>query len=137
MIDAAAKAAWATDKGMTIVMGVIAALRENGILLPSISTIERASIAGRARARKQTAHALTAALSAEQVDALDRIFDDAGGVSQLLAQDHTRRGKPDHIRQILECLREVRVGLSPDVAGRIHADRFRQYVREGRASLPI
>src|SRR3546814_1562675 len=41
----------------------------------------------------------------------------------------------DHIRQILDRLRQVRkIGISPDVAGRIHADRFRQYVREGRAS---
>src|SRR3546814_12508396 len=43
--------------------------------------------------------------------------------------------RPDHIRQILDRLRQVRkIGISPDVAGRIHADRFRQYVREGRAS---
>ena len=39
------------------------------------------------------------------------------------------------VRQILDRLRQVRkIGISPDVAGRIHADRFRQYVREGRAS---
>src|SRR3546814_2877620 len=43
--------------------------------------------------------------------------------------------RPDHIRQILDRLPQVRkIGISPDVAGRIHADRFRQYVREGRAS---
>nr|WP_242443707.1 hypothetical protein [Sphingobium sp. LB126] len=57
----------ATDKGMTIAMGVVTALREARILLPSISTIERASSAGRARARKQAAYALIADLSAEQV----------------------------------------------------------------------
>src|SRR3546814_16032187 len=34
-----------------------------------------------------------------------------------------------------DLLRQVRkIGIAPDVAGRIHADRFRQYVREGRAS---
>jgi hypothetical protein len=102
-------------QGVTIVSSVIAALRQNGVLLPPISTIERASIAGRARARKQTAQALTAALSAEQVDALDRIFDDteAGGVSITLLKTIPVAAKPDHIRQILECLREVRaIGLS-------------------------
>ncbi|PWN60067.1 Tn3 family transposase, partial [Chryseobacterium phosphatilyticum] len=57
MIEAAAKTAWATDKGMTIAIGVVTALREARILLPSISTIERASSAGRARARKQAAYA--------------------------------------------------------------------------------
>ena len=136
MIEAAAKAAWATDKGMTIAMGVVTALREARILLPSISTIERASSAGRARARKQAAYALIADLSTEQVNALDQLFDDAGGTSQLaLLKTIPIAAKPDHIRQILDRLRQVRkIGISPDVAGRIHADRYRQYVREGRAS---
>src|SRR3546814_1628837 len=49
MVEAAARTAWATDKGMTIAMGVVTALREARILLPSISTIERASSAGRDR----------------------------------------------------------------------------------------
>jgi hypothetical protein len=53
MIAAAADAAWSTDKGLVIAGGVIDALRQAKILLPSISTIERAGIAGRARARKQ------------------------------------------------------------------------------------
>src|SRR3546814_20809929 len=83
MIEAARKTAWATDKGMTIANGVVTALRDARILLPSISTIERASIAGRARARKQAAYALIADLSVEQVHTLDRLFDDAHGLSQL------------------------------------------------------
>ncbi|MFA6033162.1 MAG: DUF4158 domain-containing protein, partial [Myxococcota bacterium] len=136
MIEAAAKMAWATDKGMTIATGVVSALREARILLPSISTIERASSAGRARARKQAAYSLTADLSAEQVHAIDQLFDDAGGMSQLASLKTIPIAvRPDHIRQILDRLRQVRnIGISPDVAGRIHADRFRQYVREGRAS---
>ncbi|BBF72430.1 MULTISPECIES: DUF4158 domain-containing protein [Alphaproteobacteria] len=136
MIEAAAKTAWATDKGMTIATGVATALREVRILLPSISTIERASSAGRARARKQAAYALIADLSAEQVHALDQLFDDADGMSQLaLLKTIPVAAKPDHIRQILDRLWQVRkIGISPDVAGRIHGDRFRQYVREGRAS---
>ena len=136
MIEAATKTAWATDKGMTIATGVVTALREARILLPSISTIERASSAGRARARKQAAYALIDDLSAEQVHALDQLFDDAGGMSQLASlKTIPIAARPDHIRQILDRLRQVRkIGISPDVAGRIHADRFRQYVREGRAS---
>jgi hypothetical protein len=53
MIERAANAAWPTDKDVAI-----DALRQAKILLPSISTIERAGIAGRAQARKQAAHAL-------------------------------------------------------------------------------
>jgi hypothetical protein len=115
MVEAAARTAWATDKGMTIAMGVVTALREARILLPSISTIERASSAGRARARKQAAHALIADLSAEQVQALDQLFDAAGGMSHLaLLKTIPVAAKPDHIRQILDRLRQVRkIGISP------------------------
>ena len=138
MIEAATRTAWATDNGMTIANGVVAALRETRILLPSISTIERASSAGRARARRQAAYALIADLSVEQVHALNRLFDEtgAGGTSQLtLLKTIPVAAKPDHIRQILDRLRQVRkIGIPPDLADRIHADRFRQYVREGRAS---
>src|SRR3546814_20571547 len=81
MIEAARKTAWATDKGMTIANGVVTALRDARILLPSISTIERASIAGRARARRQAAYALIADLSVEQVHTLDRLFDEIGRAS--------------------------------------------------------
>src|SRR3546814_16828083 len=41
MVEAAARTAWATDKGMTIAMGVVTALREARILLPSIRSEER------------------------------------------------------------------------------------------------
>lgn len=115
MVEAAARTAWATDKGMTIAMGVVTALREARILLPSISTIERASSAGRACARKQAAHALIADLSAEQVQALDQLFDAAGGMSHLaLLKTIPVAAKPDHVRQILDRLRQVRkIGISP------------------------
>jgi hypothetical protein len=128
MISAAASAAWSTDKGITIVGGVITCLRNAGIVLPSISTIERASIAGRARARKQAAEALVSPLSADQLLALDRLFDEAAdrGISRLTwlkAIPHAV--KPNHIRQI---------GIPAEVASAIHIDRYRQFVREGRVS---
>jgi hypothetical protein len=81
MIDAAAGAAWATDSGVAIAAGVIDALRGAKILLPAISTIERAGIAGRARARKQATQALLSGLNSAQLTKLDALFsanDDAG-----------------------------------------------------------
>lgn len=138
MIDAAAKAAWPSDKGSTIAAGLIAGLREAGILLPSISTIERAGIAGRARARKQAAQALLSAVTAEQLLALDGLFDNvvADGVSKLTwLKSIPVAAKPDHIRQILERLKFVRaIGIPATVANNIHVDRYRQFVREGRTS---
>src|SRR3546814_14001282 len=38
MLAPAAKTAWATDQGMTIAIGVVTALREARIILPSIPT---------------------------------------------------------------------------------------------------
>jgi hypothetical protein len=61
MIEVAAQAAWATDRGQPIVAAVIAALRTAGIILPPAAVIERAAIAGRARARKRATDALLAA----------------------------------------------------------------------------
>ncbi len=138
MIDAAAKAAWATDKGSVIAAGVTSDLREAGILLPSLSTIERAGIAGRVRARKQAAQALLSAVTAEQFLALDALFDEAvaDGTSKLTWLKSTpAAAKPDHIRQILDRLKFVRqMGIAANAAGKIHVDRYRQFVREGRTS---
>lgn len=138
MIDAATKAAWATDKGTTIVAGVIAGLREAGILLPAMSTIERAGIAGRARARKRAAHVILASVSAGQLADLDGLFvPDAPDGSTRLTWLKTIpvAVKADHIRQILDRLRFVReIGISAEAASTVHPDRYRQFVREGRAS---
>ena len=138
MIEAAAQAAWPTDKGLIIAAGVVAGLRQAGILLPSISTIERAGIAGRARARKQAATALVAGLSTEQLAQLDTLFDEVPdhGVSRLTwLKSIPVAVKPDHIRHILERLRFVRqIGIAAEAADNIHLDRYRQFVREGRVS---
>src|SRR3546814_1575633 len=54
-IEVAGAAAWSTDKGLPIVTAVVDALRAERIILPSPDTIERAGLAGRARARKLAA----------------------------------------------------------------------------------
>jgi Domain of unknown function (DUF4158) len=53
MVEAAARAAWATDKGLPIALGIIEALRAERILLPAPAVIERVGLAGRARARRR------------------------------------------------------------------------------------
>jgi hypothetical protein len=72
--EAAAQAAWATDRGQPIVAAVIAALHTAGIILPPAAVIERAAIAGRARARKRATDALLAGVTEEQV--ATRLIDD-------------------------------------------------------------
>ncbi|GCA52888.1 tn3 transposase DDE domain protein [Sinorhizobium sp. KGO-5] len=138
MIEAAAEAAWDTDKGIVIAARIIDALRQANILLPAISTIERAGIAGRARARKQSAHALVAGLRPVQLDALDALMiPEAGKGTMPLTWLKTipTAAKPDHVRDILERLRMVReIGIPAKLTAAVHPDRYRQFVREGRAS---
>ena len=47
---AGARAAWPTERGLSIVEGLVASLREACLVLPSPDTIERAGLAGRVRA---------------------------------------------------------------------------------------
>jgi TnpA family transposase len=138
MIEMAANAAWPTDKGVVIAAGVIDALRQAKILLPSISTIERAGIAGRARARKQAMHAVLSSLGPDQLAKLDALFvtDSVMDITPLAwLKAIPAAAKPDHIREILDRLRFVReIGIPAKAGATIHPDRYRQFVREGRAS---
>lgn len=138
MIEAAAGAAWATDNGATIASRVIDALRRAKILLPAVSTIERAGIAGRARARKQAAEALLSGLDSVQLTKLDALFstnDDTDITPLAWLKAIPMTAKPDHIREILDRLQFVRqIGIPAKTAEMIHPDRYHQFVREGRAS---
>lgn len=138
MIEAAAQSAWSTDRGQPIAAGVVAALHAEKVILPAPAAIERAAIAGRARARKRAADALLAGVSDTQIAKLD----------QLLVADPALKGTPlawlrnapsspkaDHVGQLIERLRFVRdIGLSADASARVHDDRFQQFIREGRIS---
>ena len=136
MIDAAALAAWGTDSGPMIVKGVIAALRARKIILPTTGVIERVAIAGRARARKRTADALVQGLSPDLITRLDPLLivdRDLGMTPFGWLKDMPTSPKADNIRGLIERLRMVRrFAISPDAAGQVHEDRFRQLVREGR-----
>ena len=84
--------------------------------MPAISTIERAGIAGRARARKQASQALLSGLSSAQLTKLDALFsanDDAESASLAWLKAIPTATKPDHIREILDRLQFVRqIGIT-------------------------
>jgi hypothetical protein len=96
MIEAAAQSAWSTDRGQPIAAGVVAALRAEKIILPAPAVIERAAIAGRARARKRATDALLAGVSAVQVAKLDRLLtvDPAIGATPLAWLEGQQRRDP-------------------------------------------
>jgi Domain of unknown function (DUF4158) len=138
MIEAAAQAAWSADRGQPIVAGTIAALRAEKILLPASAVIERAAIAGRARARKRAADALLDAISAEQIAKLDKLLtvDPAVGMTPFAwLKNIPTSPKADHIRELIDRLRFVRdIGLPSGASARLHDDRFQQFIREGHLS---
>ncbi len=138
VIEVAAEAARATDRGQPIAAAVIAALRTAGIILPGAAVIERVAIAGRARARKRAADALVAGLSAEHLTKLDGllVIDPSVGMTPFAWLKATPIApKADHVSELLDRLRMIRgICVPVENAARIHEDRLQQFVREGHAS---
>ena len=139
LIEAGAKAAWSTDRGLPIVVGIMEALRASGITLPSPSVIEGAGIAGRARARQRTYDALLACVPVESLAKLDATLavDPKTSLTPLAwLREIAIAPTPDNVRGLLDRLARVRdIGLPVTIGDAIHADRLRQFVREGRASF--
>lgn len=138
MIEAAAQAAWSTEHGQPIAAAVVSALRAAGIILPASRVIERAAIAGRARARRRASDALLTRMSEEQIAKLDRLlaFDAAVNMTPFAwLKAMPVAPKAEHIRELLDRLRHVRdIGLVAGIAEDVHEERLRQFVREGYAS---
>lgn len=135
MIAAAEEAAAGTDAGLPIATGIIDALRSADILLPMPSTIERAGIAGRSRARKNAAHMMVAGLNAEHIARVDALFGAEDGTRLNWLKTVPTATKAESVRDIVERLRAVReLGIPHDAGVRVHSARRHQFVREGRLS---
>lgn len=136
MVEVAARAAWPTERGPSIVEGLVASLREARLILPSPDAIERAGLAGRARARKRAANALLTGLLDEQLAKLDAfvaVDSETGRAPLTWTKDVPSAPKAEHVREILDKLRAVRaVRLDPAAGDRVHPDRLRLLAREGR-----
>lgn len=112
MIEAAAQAAWSTERGQPIAAAVVSALRAAGIILPASSVIERAAIAGRARARRRASDALLTRMSEEQIAKLDRLlaFDAAVNMTPFAwLKAMPIAPKAEHIHALLDRLRHARM----------------------------
>jgi uncharacterized protein DUF4158 len=119
VIEAAAQAASTTDRGLPIVAGIIAALRSEKIILPAPMVIERAAIAGRARARKRAADALLAGLTDAQLATLDNlpVIDGETGLapaeSQAIVDFSSGRSQAEQANRYRN-IRPIRPPSSPD-----------------------
>ena len=135
LIRQAADAAAATDKGAAIVGAMLHGIRNAKIILPSPDMIERVGLAGRARARKQAAATLIAALTPAQIANLDTLLENDTALKRTpLAwlRDIPEAPGASNLNDIIERLAYVRkMQIDPKAALRIHEHRFRQLAREG------
>ena len=135
MIAAAEQAAAGTDAGLPIATGIIDTLRSASILSPMPSTIERAGIAGRSRARKSAAHMMVAGLNAEQIARVDALFGAEEGTRLGWLKAVPTATKAESVRDIVERLRVAHeLGIPHDTGAHVHPARRHQFVREGRLS---
>ena len=130
----ATQAASATERGMAIATAIVDDLRGGRIVLPAPARIERIGIAGRAKARKIAADTVVAALTPEQVAALDALLvtDEKSGVTPLAwLRDTSDSPSARNFTGILARLSYVRaINIDARVAERIHERRYRQLLRE-------
>ena len=137
-IDLAARAAFHTDEGRSILIGLINDMKVLRFVLPSTAALERIGLAGRARARRISAQALNDALDRTRKGALTDLLknDPAIGQSRL----SWLRGRPHStsatsLHSLLARLRFLReIGLPPDLGQNIHPARLARFAREGEVA---
>ncbi|KAH3553322.1 hypothetical protein KXW50_009341, partial [Aspergillus fumigatus] len=110
-------------------------LKGERFILPSGDTLERAGLAGRARARKAAAAAIVEGLSSAELTRLDELVinnPDFGMTPLAWLRNFEEAPTAANINGLLERLRYVRgIGIHPVVGGAIPEFRFAQFVREG------
>ncbi len=134
-LNLAAQAAEYTDRGEPIVRALMVGLKGERFILPSGDTLERAGLAGRARARKAAAAAIVEGLSSAELTRLDELVinnPDFGMTPLAWLRNFEEAPTAANINGLLERLRYVRgIGIHPVVGGAIPEVRFAQFVREG------
>lgn len=134
-LNLAAQAAEYTDRGEPIVRALMVGLKGERFILPSGDTLERAGLAGRARARKAAAAAIVEGLSSAELTRLDELVinnPDFGMTPLAWLRNFEEAPTAANINGLLERLRYVRgIGIHPVVGGAIPEFRFAQFVREG------
>ena len=138
--EIATKAAFATDHGVKIVAMLIAELRKHHLMLPSVDTLERLALKGRARARREAAAALFDALSLEQRGKLQALLVNHPSVGQTRLtwlRGYPHSASPASMTALLDRLKYLRsLDLPPDLGHGLHPDRLLKFAREG-AVAPV
>lgn len=135
---AAIHAATMSDDGAAIVSSIVAAFRERGALLPTIDTIERIGLAGRAIARRGAETTLIKDIPLDTLQSLDRLLEVDPSIGQT--RFHWLRSAPEApgasnlvgLTERIAFLR--RLEIDPTLQARISAGRWDQMIREGNAT---
>ncbi|GGF12569.1 hypothetical protein GCM10011611_17750 [Aliidongia dinghuensis] len=132
---AAIGAATATDRGDAIAGAIIETLRARQVLLLSAKEIDRIGLAGRAVARRRADAALLENLARDQLEALDQLLVVDPEIRQSRfgwLRSHPEAPAAENLAGLINRVAFVRsLGVDPRRRDRIHADRFKQMVREG------
>jgi hypothetical protein len=130
-----ADAAWATDRGESIVQAMLTHLRTSNVLLPTVAVLERIGLAARVRARKKVFETLADGLTDQKRDALERLLtvDPELRRSRFAwLRDYSESPAPSNIVALLDRLEYARgLGIDRQHADRIHPDRLNRLVGEG------
>ena len=131
----AARAAFDTDDGGTILRRLATELKTQRFVLPSAVTLERIGLAGRARARRVAAQALNDALDARHKQALVELLehDPSLGRSRLTwLRTLPHSTSAASMQGLLQRLKHVRtLALPRDFGEAIHPARLAKFAREG------
>jgi TnpA family transposase len=123
-----------TDRGDAIVATMIAYLREQGVLLPSSSELERLALAARALARKRAHKNLIESLpegTSAALESLLAVVDEHGRTPLTWLREWPEAPRQKNLASLVERLQYVRkLGVGPDRERRIHQARYAAIARE-------
>ncbi|WP_286829265.1 MULTISPECIES: Tn3 family transposase [Kordiimonas] len=133
-LDAAEK----TDNGLAIAEAMVQALRNQSVLLPSFRKLDRLGRAARAIARARTNAAVLDGLNEDQLFKIDRLLEYDPQIRQTRfgwLRSHSESPGADNLVALMERLEFVRsLEIDMSCKARIHPDRWKQIVREGKVT---
>ncbi|EIZ79380.1 hypothetical protein WSK_2039 [Novosphingobium sp. Rr 2-17] len=113
-------------------------LKQERFILPPADTLERAGLAGRARARKGAAALIVESLGHAELTRIDDLIvnnSDFGMTPLAWLRNFEEAPTTTNINGLMERLRYVRgIGIDPAIGTRVPDFRFAQFMREGGAA---
>lgn len=139
MMQVASTEAIGTDRGEPIVAAMIEHLRNNGIILPPASELERIALAARAKARENAFETISARLGNKKREALEALLVAKNEEITPFAwlRKWSEKCNQKNLQEIVDRLEAVRnLNIEPDRQHRIHRARYAGIARENAVLSP-